>query len=182
MSKQILNVIDEEGNVLRQESRAKIHKEGLLHADVHVWFYTPDGKLIFQHRSHTKDFLPDLLDVTVGGHVEIGDTYEQTALKEAREETGIVVEPEELTFLRSTLTKVFDEATGTTGHHLRRVYAYCYAGKVADLRTEEGEALGFEAWPIDRLLALSEEEKSSFTPWNQTEEGIEIIKQIKALI
>lgn len=177
---QMLNVIDEEGNVLREVSREQIHREGLLHADVHVWFYTPDDMLIFQHRSKTKDTYPDLLDATVGGHVEIGDTCEETAVKETEEEVGVIVKPEDLVFLHKSITKSFDEATGTTNHHRRHVYAYRYTGNVEDLRIEDGEAVGFEVWSIDSFSNLSEEEKSRFIPSILTEVS-EVIRQIRAM-
>ncbi|MCL4437679.1 NUDIX domain-containing protein [Patescibacteria group bacterium] len=77
-----LNIVDESGNIIGEETRCNIHKNGLLHKEIHVWFYTPKGEIIFQHRAKNKDVYPDLLDATVGGHVEIGDDYEHAALKE----------------------------------------------------------------------------------------------------
>lgn len=182
MDSRILNVIDQEGNILREATRQEIHEKGLLHAEVHVWFYTPDGQIIFQHRAKDKDTWPDLLDATVGGHVEVGDTYEETALKECEEETGTVIKPEDLIFLRTTITSSLDEVTGMTNHPRRNVYAYCYKGDLKDLKIEEGKALGFEAWPIDKLLNLSEEEATRFIPSILDEMGIEIIKQIQDLV
>lgn len=182
MDIRILNIIDEEGNILGEATRQEIHEKGLLHAEVHVWFFTPDGKLIFQHRAKDKDTWPDLLDATVGGHVEIGDTYEQTALKETEEEAGIHIQIEDLIFLRTTITNSYDEITGMTNHPRRNVYAYCYRGKIEDLKIEDGKALGFEAWPIDNLMNLSEEERKRFIPAHINESGIEIIKKIENLI
>ena len=104
MDSRILNIIDEKGNILREATRQEIHEKGLLHAEAHIWFYTPDKQLIFQHRAKDKDTWPDLLDATVGGHVEVGDTYEQTALKECEEETGTAIKSEDLIFLRTTIT------------------------------------------------------------------------------
>lgn len=182
MDNRILNTIDEKGNILGEATRQEIHEKGLLHAEVHVWFYTPDGQLIFQHRAKDKDTWPDLLDATVGGHVEIGDTYEQTALKEAEEETGVHINPEDIIFLRTTITNSYDEVTGMINHPRRNVYAYCYKGKLEDLQIEEGKALGFEAWPIEKLLNLSETEAVKFIPSILEETGKEIIKQIQSLI
>lgn len=182
MDNRILNTIDEKGNILDEVTRQEIHEKGLLHAEVHVWFYTPDSKLIFQHRAKDKDTWPDLLDAAVGGHVEIGDTYEQTAFKEAEEETGVHIKPEELIFLRTTITNSHDEVTGMTNHSRRNVYAYCYKGRLEDLKIEEGKALGFEAWPIDKLMNLSKEDAVKFIPSHLDEAGIEIIKQIQSLI
>ena len=84
-----LNIIDENGNITGEETRENIHKQGLLHREIHVWFYTPKGEILFQHRAKDKDTYPDLLDATVGGHVEIGADYESAALQELEEETGI---------------------------------------------------------------------------------------------
>lgn len=63
-----------------KKPRENIHNQGLLHREIHVWFYTPKGEIIFQHRAKDKDTYPDLLDATVGGHVEINSDYENTAL------------------------------------------------------------------------------------------------------
>lgn len=182
MDTRILDIVDEAGNVTGQTTREEIHQKGLLHEEVHVWFYTPDGQLIFQHRAKDKDTWPDLLDATVGGHVEVGDTYEQTALKEAQEETGVDIKPEDLIFLRTTITNSYDDVTGKTNHPRRNVYAYCYKWELEDLKIEEKKALGFEAWPIDKLLNLSEEESSKFIPSIFNETGRAIIKQIKDLV
>ena len=182
MDMRILNIINEKGDILGEATRQEIHEKGLLHAEVHVWFYTPGGQLIFQHRAKDKDTWPDLLDATVGGHVEVGDTYEQTALKEAEEETGAHIKPEDLIFLRTTITNSHDDVTGMTNHSRRTVYAYCYKGKIEDLKIEEGKALGFEEWPIDKLMNLSGEEAAKFIPSILDGTGIEIIKQIQELI
>jgi isopentenyldiphosphate isomerase len=182
MDMRILNIINEKGDILGEATRQEIHEKGLLHAEVHVWFYTPDGQLIFQHRAKDKDTWPDRLDATVGGHVEIGDTYEQTALKEAEEETGTHIKPEDLIFLRTTITNSHDDVTGMTNHPRRNVYAYCYKGKIEDLKIEEGKALGFEARPIEKLHNLSKEEGTKFIPSILDGVGIEIIKQIQEFI
>ncbi len=179
MDGKILNVVDEEGNPIGQATREEIHQKGLLHSEVHVWFYTPRGEIIFQHRAKDKETFPDLLDATVGGHVEIGSAYEQTALKEAEEETGVAIDPRELIFLCTTITKSFDQVTSRINHSRRNVYAYRYTGDVADLKIEGGKAVGFEAWPIDTLLNLPAVGMSHFIP------GIlnkEVIQEIRALI
>jgi len=182
MRPEILNVVNEHGDVVGQASRQEIHEKGLLHAEVHVWFYTPRGQLIFQHRAKDKDTWPDLLDATVGGHVEIGDTYEQTALKEAWEETGVKIDPAELVFLCTTITRNEDAVTGMINHPRRNVYAYCYRGRIEDLRVEEGKALGFEVWDITRLLNLSQEDSHKFIPSIFDQQGMEIIRAIENLV
>src|SRR3989338_11369703 len=95
-----LNIIDEKENIVGEETRDNIHKQGLLHREIHVWFYTTKSEIIFQHREKDKDTYPDLLDATVGGHVEIGSDYEDKALQEVAEETGIKAEKYNLIFIQ----------------------------------------------------------------------------------
>jgi 16S rRNA (adenine1518-N6/adenine1519-N6)-dimethyltransferase len=66
MSAQILNVVDESGKILGEETRENIHRQGLLHKEIHVWLFTPNKEIVFQHRGKDKDTFPDLLDATVG--------------------------------------------------------------------------------------------------------------------
>ncbi len=173
MDSRILNVIDEEGNILQEATRQEIHEKGLLHPEIHVWFYTHAGEIVFQHRAKDKDTFPDLLDATVGGHVEIGDSYE---------ETGVSLDPKNLTLLRTTITKHHDKITGMTNYARRNVYAYKYEGRVEDLKIEEGKSLGFESWSLDKLFSLSEEERKMFIASILEDEGMDIFAQIKTLV
>ena len=146
------------------KTREKIHKEGLLHREIHIWFLTPKAEIVFQHRAKDKDTYPDKLDATVGGHVEPKMSYEETAVKECKEETGIDIDLEKLVFLRKMRKKSFDEATGLTNNTIRSQYAYLYDGSISDLEIEDGKAEGFEAWKIDDLSHLSETDKNKFIP------------------
>ena len=67
-----LNIVGEQGKIISEETSESIHNKGLLHREIHIWFYAPESEIIFQHREKDKDTYPDLLDATVGGHVEIG--------------------------------------------------------------------------------------------------------------
>src|SRR3989338_9985388 len=100
-----LNIVDEAGNIIGIDSRENIHQQGLLHRETHVWFYTPKGEIIFQHRAKDKDTYPDLLDATVGGHVEIGSDYLKTALAEVAEETGLKIAADDLRFITMVRSK-----------------------------------------------------------------------------
>jgi len=182
MDGRILNLVDEKGNILGEATRQEIHEKGLLHMEVHVWFYTPEGDLIFQHRAKDKDTFPDLLDATVGGHVELGDTYEESAIKETEEEAGVIIKSEELTFIQTTITNNQDKVTGLTNHARRNVYAYCFRGDINDLKIEDGKGLGFELLPIDKLLNSTDEIRVKIIPSILNEKGLEIIRKIKELI
>jgi len=177
-----LNIVDEAGNIVGEDTRENIHNNGLLHREIHVWFYTPKGEIIFQHREKDKDTYPDLLDATVGGHVEIGSDYENTALQELAEETGIQARGNNLTFIQMVRSKTFDIATNKINNVIRAIYAYCYEGKVNDLKVEKGKAIGFESWPLEKIFNISDKDKTRFVPAILKEEGLGIFRKIQKLI
>jgi len=173
---EMLEVVDENDNVVGLETRAKVHQDGLLHRGIYIWFLTPQGEIIFQHRAKDKDTYPDKLGATVGGHVEPKMSYEETAIKECKEETGIDIDLSKLLFLRKMRKKSFDEVTKLTNNIIRSQYAYLYNGPISELQVEEGKAEGFEAWKIDDLPNLSEVDKSKFIGLILADDMLELFK------
>ena len=100
------------------------HAEGLLHREIHVYVVTPEKEFIFQHRAKDKDTYPDMLDSTVGGHVEIGETYLQAAVKETFEETGIKVTEDDLVFIKKLPSKAYDEKTGARNNTFKSEFLF----------------------------------------------------------
>lgn len=176
-----LNIVDESGNIIGEETRENIHKRGLLHREVHVWFYTPKDEIIFQHRSKDKDTYPDLLDTTVGGHVEIGSDYENSALQELKEETGMKTTKNNLAFIKIVRSKTYDKVTGMTNNVIRAIYAYYYDGNVKNLKIEKGEAIGFEVWPFEKIFNITNEDRKRFIPAVFEDEALNIFRKIQKL-
>ncbi|MDB5178781.1 MAG: mutT/nudix family protein [Patescibacteria group bacterium] len=178
----MLNVVSEAGDIIGTETRAKIHRDGLLHREVNVWLYTGRGELIFQHRAPDKDTFPDMLDASVGGHVELGMDWLDAAVAELHEEAGLAVKPEELQFLRQNRVDFQDAATGAHNRALQNIYAYRYDGDVKDLQVEQGKAMGFEIWPIKDLYDLSPEQAKRFIFSLMKPSYLDVFHQIESLI
>jgi isopentenyldiphosphate isomerase len=178
----ILDIVDEDDNVIGQATREKIHAKGLLHREIHVWLYNKEGELFFQMRDKNKETFPGLLDASIGGHVEMGDSYEKTALKEAEEETGLEIDPHKLKIITTVKNVAHDSITGKINNAIRKVYAYEFNGSSNDLRIEEGKATGFEAVKIDSLFTMSAEEKQRFIPIVFEEVNLDVFRKIKALL
>jgi len=160
----LLNIVDENDEIIGQETRANIHERGLRHREVYVYFITPQHEMIVQRRAKNKDVFPGLLDAAVGGHVEIGQSYEETALREIEEETGIKISQADLMIIEKIKNHLLDEVTGKINRAFQTEYLYLYKGKIADLQVEAGEASGFEIYPLSRLKNLDEKERAKFTP------------------
>lgn len=179
----ILNIVDENGNIIGEDTRENIHKNGFLHREIHIFFYTPDKEIIFQLRDKNKDTFPNLLDATVGGHVELNSGFIDTALKEMLEETGIRASANDLHLVDTLHKKAEDRVTGMTNNVIRSIYAFKYIGKIDDLKIENDAAQGFVAWDIDKLVGeLTPEDSNKFIPTVLDDDYLEIYKDIKSLI
>lgn len=160
----MLEVVDEADNVIGVRSRNEIHALGLRHREIHLWLVTLDNDIIFQHRSATKDTFPNLLDASAGGHVEVGQTYEQAALMEAQEEAGLAIAPDQLRHLAKLDNYAVDERLNKTNRAVRQTYWLRYSGKLSDLRIEAGEAVGFVALPAAKVFALTPDNAAGCIP------------------
>ncbi len=165
MAKEKLNIVDENDNVIGVEERNVIHEKGLLHREIHVYFVTPKNEIIFQHRAKSKDTFPDLLDGTVGGHVEIGDSYEKTAVKETLEETGLIISENNLISIDKVCDKSRDEVSGKINYAFKKEFVYIYEGRIEDLKIEKGKSFGFEVWTIKNLKNIEKKDVLRFVPY-----------------
>ncbi len=111
---EMFDVVDERDKVLRQASRHEVHKNHWRHRAVHIFVFNRAGELFLQKRSRWKDAHPSRWDSSAAGHLNAGDDYEETALREIHEELGVEVERVEL------LSKI--EANAMTGWEFVRLF------------------------------------------------------------
>lgn len=86
---ELFDVVDENDEVVRQEIREVVHREKLLHRAVHVFVFNKRKELFLQKRSRLKDVHPRVWDSSAAGHLNAGEGYESTAVRELEEEVGI---------------------------------------------------------------------------------------------
>jgi 16S rRNA (adenine1518-N6/adenine1519-N6)-dimethyltransferase len=84
-----LCVVDAEDRVIGCEARDLVHVNNLRHRATHVIIFNRFGEVFLQKRSLWKDTHPGKWDSSAAGHVDAGESYEQSARRELREEIGI---------------------------------------------------------------------------------------------
>jgi isopentenyl-diphosphate delta-isomerase len=99
MPEEIFDVVNERDEVIGQAPRKKVHARGLLHRAVHVLVFNARGEIFLQKRSMLKDRQPGVWDSSASGHVDSGEHYDATAVRELREELGLKI--------KSPLQKLF---------------------------------------------------------------------------
>jgi len=131
MSEEIFDVVNERDQVIDRRSRREVHRLGLLHRAIHVLVFNSRGEIFLQKRSMTKDREPGKWDSSSSGHVDSGENYDVCAMRELREELGLIVSktPERLFKL---------DACAETDQEFVRVYR-CQAEGPFQLHPDEIE-------------------------------------------
>jgi isopentenyldiphosphate isomerase len=91
MPEEIFEVVNEHDEVIDRQPRSAVHRLGLKHRAVHVLVFNACGEVFLQKRSMQKDRQPGLWDSSASGHVNSGEDYDACAVRELREEIGLVV-------------------------------------------------------------------------------------------
>jgi len=86
---EVFDIVDEKDQVTGTATRAVVHANQLIHRAVHILLRNKHGDVLLQQRSMLKDVHPGDWDSSVSGHLDSGETYEQAAHREIREEMGI---------------------------------------------------------------------------------------------
>jgi 16S rRNA (adenine1518-N6/adenine1519-N6)-dimethyltransferase len=117
--RELLAVVDQNDQPLKPTDRATIHRENLLHRAVHILLVNHRGELLLQKRSYRKDRFPRHWDSSAAGHVDADESYQDCAMRELQEETGVV----------ATLAKLGRvPASDVTGHEFIEVFAGIHDG------------------------------------------------------
>src|SRR5881227_1939378 len=84
-------VVDENDRIRGYASRAEVHGNNLRHRAVHILIFDQAGQVYLQQRSRWKDRHPLKWDSSAAGHVAAGESYDDTARRELKEELGVLV-------------------------------------------------------------------------------------------
>jgi isopentenyldiphosphate isomerase len=93
---ELVDVIDDQGRTVGTVLRRDMRGRHLPHRCVYVLVFNRSGELFIHLRTPTKDVYPSHWDVTVGGVLAAGETFDAGAVREVQEELGIAAKPEYL--------------------------------------------------------------------------------------
>lgn len=89
MTGELVDWIDENDVVLGQATKDECHEKGLLHRSVFVFLFDAQHRMILQKRSSQKAIRPNKITAAACGHVHAGESVDEAAHRELREELGI---------------------------------------------------------------------------------------------
>jgi 16S rRNA (adenine1518-N6/adenine1519-N6)-dimethyltransferase len=145
-------VVDENDRLLGDATRGEVHGNNLRHRAVHLFLFNRQGELFLQKRSRWKDRHPLLWDSSAAGHVEAGEEYDKTAIRELKEELGVTAE----------LTRVLKlPASNRTGQEFIWLYRGEHDGPFQLARTEIEYG---EFFPIEVISRWVKARPDDFAP------------------
>ena len=117
-----LDVVDENGQPTGTIiERAAAHREGVPHRTAHLWLVRKLGnriQILLQKRAMTKSF-PGCYDISSAGHIPAGQDYIPSAIRELKEELGLVADGADLIFC-GDITIFWDDVFFGVPYHDRQ--------------------------------------------------------------
>lgn len=87
---ELLDIVDRDDNVMGRERRSIVYNKGLSNFRViNVFIRNDKGEIWIPRRAAGKKLFPLHLDVSAGGHVASGESYEDAFRREVMEELNI---------------------------------------------------------------------------------------------
>lgn len=116
-----LDVLNEYGEFTGKiATREECHKNGYWHRAVYAFVIDSNGRILLQKRSGNKKLLPNLWDVTAGGHVDSGEFGIQALIRETKEELGIQISAEDIKYIAGSTS------VNIQGDIINKHYNECY--------------------------------------------------------
>lgn len=128
---ELLDLTDRQGHPTgRVRERSLVHLYGDRHRTAHVWIVRPNDRgsfdVLLQKRSVTKDSYPGCYDISSAGHIPAGCGYEESALRELKEELGLDASPQDLLPIGFLETEDHREFHGKPFHNRECSAVYLY--------------------------------------------------------
>jgi isopentenyldiphosphate isomerase len=149
---EVLDIVNKTDCVVGEATRALVHDRNLFHRAVHIFIQVRPEYWILQKRSALKDLDPLLWTSSCSGHVDKGENYIESAIRECKEELG-------LELVRSEMEEVFRcSQCSETGNEFVRVYQARACGKVIPCPQEIIETVELKLDEIGVMLTRRPEE------------------------
>lgn len=169
MKKEKLDVLNERGEFTGIiETREECHKKGLWHRCVYAFVIDKNSNILLQKRSANKKLWPNLWDVTVGGHVDVGEFGRQALIRECKEELGIDIYDEDIKYLVGSCSKT------VKGNIINNQFNECYLIKkdidISKIKLQEEEVSEIKFFTKEEVLERINNNYDGLTdktgPWN----------------
>jgi isopentenyl-diphosphate Delta-isomerase len=158
---ELFETYDDDGRPLGLLPRTDVHRRGLWHRASNVILFDRDNRLYLQRRAAGKDVWPNAWDLSVGEHLQPGETFEQAAHRGLAEELSIRGVP--LSPLGGIVRGCVDiPELGIADHEFQQSFRGVYDGAYA---IDPAEVADVRRIRLPDLAAEIAATPHAFTPW-----------------
>ena len=145
---ELLDIVDEQGNYTGETmEREKVHDLNLLHWEIGVFIINNNREVLLQKRSPNKRFNPNMWGLCAG-HVDSGETIEDAAIREIKEEIGLDITINDLNILEEKEVRKLE----TNSQITRFYYVICNKNNFKIQTEEVSEVKWFKIEDIINMI------------------------------
>ena len=170
---ELLDIVDDQGRPLNiTKPRSQIHWDGDWHRTVHVWIKNSRHEALLQKRSHAKESYPNLWDVSCAGHIAAGQTSVATAIREVREELGIIIHEKDLDYLFMIKSQSIQHEGAFVDNEINDVFLVKKDLSLSEIHVQKEEISGIKWILIDNLKEELKSKPRDFAPHKEEYEKL----------
>lgn len=165
---ELWQLYDEHGSPMPGKGATKDEAfSGLLHGAAQVWMWRRrNGKVevLVQKRAAGKRTWPNLLDISAAGHINLGETPIEAAIRETKEELGLTIQADDLKLINET-----KEYMVADNGDIENELVWFYSLELKDnhtftLQTEEVDSLLWKSFDDFRTELRSNDSHKLYVP------------------
>lgn len=147
-----LEIFDEYNHPLHlTKLRRLVHEEGNWHRTSQIYVLSNGNELLCNLRSPLKDVFPLLWDVSIGGHLAPGETYQDCALRELAEELGIPVEQDDIRFITTVKIDGKDEKARLIDREHAGIFVFRTSLQAHEFNYQQDEIVELHFFPLSYI-------------------------------
>ena len=157
MEHELLDEYNELGEIIGTVDKADAHREGRWHRAVHAWILNEKNEILLQYRSKEKSVYPSIWDCSFAGHVGAGESSLQALLREGKEELGLLVDTDKLSYVFTNRERLpYGEIDN---NEFADVYLLRQEVDLSQSVLQKEEVAGASFFPLDTFFEMAREGK-----------------------
>jgi len=159
-AEEMVAIVDRDNRPIGAVTRRIMRQQQLIHRASYILVFNTAGQLFIQKRTLNKDIYPGYWDLAAGGVVLAGESYEESAHRELREELGLG---------KAKLKMLFDQYYEDADNKVWGRIFSCTSNGPFSLQAEEIEHGRF--LPLNEIATLHQTEPV-------TPDGLQLLQKI----
>jgi len=152
MGGELINRLNENGEVIGITDKTLAHRMGIWHNAIHVWLINNKNEVLLQKRSSAKTFYPNYWDASFGAHIGVYESSEECIVRKCMEEIGYRVKS-------SNVDLVYSYKEQVTYHDMiNNEFVDVYVVKdnisISQLTPQDFEVSNVKFVPLSTLLSM----------------------------